>query len=156
MGNPSGPTSLYILTTTTKSTKVDPISPTSPPQMSLKVVKGLTNILKTRIPRNLLSISSFSSSYTPPSSLRTSFTSDLATILPNELIITNQYVLERHGTDESFHAPSPPAAVLRPKTERQVQDIVKLCSKHGVPLVPFGAGTSLEVSAVNPALCYKP
>ena len=65
------------------------------------------------------------------------------TLTPQQ-ISTNSYILDRHGKDESFHPSSPPAAVLMPETEEEVKSIVALCQNHGVPIVPFGAGTSLE------------
>jgi D-lactate dehydrogenase (cytochrome) len=46
----------------------------------------------------------------------------------------------------------PPALVAFPNTSNEVRTIVRACVTHRVPLVPFGAGTSLEghVGAVQP------
>ena len=57
---------------------------------------------------------------------------------------TNQTIRDRHGTDESYHAPSAPDAVVFPDTREDVQDIVKICGEHDTPIIPFGVGTSLE------------
>ncbi|MEZ5850000.1 MAG: FAD-linked oxidase C-terminal domain-containing protein [Hyphomicrobiaceae bacterium] len=38
----------------------------------------------------------------------------------------------------------PPDAVLWPMSTEEVQDIVKVAAAHRVPIIPFGAGTSLE------------
>lgn len=57
---------------------------------------------------------------------------------------TNQTIRDRHGTDESYHAPSAPDAVVFPDTREEVQDIVKICGEHDTPIIPFGVGTSLE------------
>lgn len=56
-----------------------------------------------------------------------------------------------HGRDESWHSVSPPDAVTFPHSTDEVAQIVRLCAAHSVPVVPFGAGTSLEggVSAVK-------
>jgi D-lactate dehydrogenase (cytochrome) len=64
----------------------------------------------------------------------------------------NPYERARHGRGESFHAPQPPALVAFPNTSNEVRTIVRACVTHRVPLVPFGAGTSLEghVGAVQP------
>ncbi|MCX7897259.1 MAG: FAD-binding protein [Rhodocyclaceae bacterium] len=49
-----------------------------------------------------------------------------------------------HGRDESSYPPQPPSAVLYPETTAEVAEIVRLCRAHRVPLIPYGAGTSLE------------
>ena len=57
---------------------------------------------------------------------------------------TNALILERHGKDEAYHPSAPPDGVVFPKTTDEVQEIVQLCSKWMVPVIPFGVGTSLE------------
>src|SRR3972149_7006251 len=64
----------------------------------------------------------------------------------------------RLGTDGVLSAPSDlvvyecdgytiekgrPDVVVFPRSAREVAEVVKLCNRHGVPLVPRGAGTSL-------------
>lgn len=49
-----------------------------------------------------------------------------------------------HGRDESYHAPHPPDAVAYPASVEEVQEIVRICARHRTPVIPFGAGTSLE------------
>jgi len=39
---------------------------------------------------------------------------------------------------------SMPSLILFPESTRDVSEIMKLCSKFSVPVVPFGGGTSLE------------
>ncbi len=51
---------------------------------------------------------------------------------------------ERHGQDESYHSPAPPDAVAFPHTTEEVCRVAAICSRHRVPMIPFGAGTSLE------------
>lgn len=53
-------------------------------------------------------------------------------------------VREQHGRDESFHPPHPPDAVVFPRATDEVVEIVRVCARHGSPIIPFGAGTSLE------------
>ena len=52
--------------------------------------------------------------------------------------------LEAHGQSESHFAPSPPDAVAWPVSTDEVSEILTICHEHGCPVVPFGAGTSLE------------
>jgi D-lactate dehydrogenase (cytochrome) len=57
---------------------------------------------------------------------------------------TGQSVREHHGKDESWHEPKPPDGVCFPRSTEEVARIVRICSAHQVPLIPFGGGTSLE------------
>ncbi|MFM7552530.1 MAG: FAD-binding oxidoreductase [Actinomycetota bacterium] len=52
--------------------------------------------------------------------------------------------LERHGHDESWHPTSRPDLVCLPGTTDEVAAVVRACHARRVPMVPFGAGTSLE------------
>ncbi len=51
---------------------------------------------------------------------------------------------EQHGHDESWHEGHDPDAVAFAKSTDEVVAIVKICAHHGLPVIPFGAGTSLE------------
>jgi D-lactate dehydrogenase (cytochrome) len=53
-------------------------------------------------------------------------------------------VRRTHGTDEGWHAPVAPDAVVEATSTTDVVAVVRTCARHGVPVVPFGAGTSLE------------
>ena len=54
-------------------------------------------------------------------------------------------VREQHGRDESaFTTVPPPAAVVFAESTPDVQDAVKLCAQHKVPVIPYGVGSSLE------------
>lgn len=67
----------------------------------------------------------------------------LRTMLGDRLA-TSSAVLELHGRDESYHPSVPPDAVAFAESTEEVQQIVRLCAEHAVPIVPFGTGTSLE------------
>jgi len=49
-----------------------------------------------------------------------------------------------HGHGESYHPTYPPDAVCYPVCTEEVSRIVRLCREFRVPIIPFGAGTSLE------------
>ena len=54
-------------------------------------------------------------------------------------------VREQHGRDESaFTTVPPPAAVVFAESTADVQDAIKLCAQHKVPVIPYGVGSSLE------------
>jgi D-lactate dehydrogenase (cytochrome) len=64
---------------------------------------------------------------------------------------TNTYIRARHGSGESYHANAPPDLVAYPQSVQDIQFILDHCMHHGIPVIPFGAGTSLEghVSAIH-------
>jgi D-lactate dehydrogenase (cytochrome) len=55
-----------------------------------------------------------------------------------------QAICAHHGRDESSYDPMPPDAVLFAHTTEEVAAAVSLCASHQVPIIAFGAGTSLE------------
>ena len=57
---------------------------------------------------------------------------------------TTQAIREHHGRDESFYDPMLPDAVVFPHSTEEVAAAVSACSSHQVPIIAFGAGTSLE------------
>jgi D-lactate dehydrogenase (cytochrome) len=59
-------------------------------------------------------------------------------------VVLAESELDRHGDDFSIHPPHRPDAVVLPTSTREVAAIVSLAAERGVPVVPFGAGTSLE------------
>ncbi|MEO3386798.1 FAD-linked oxidase C-terminal domain-containing protein [Mesorhizobium sp. CAU 1741] len=64
--------------------------------------------------------------------------------LLGDRLVTSQAVREHHSRDTSRLAPAMPDAVAFPRDEAEVQAIVRACAEHGVPVVPFGAGSSME------------
>ena len=69
---------------------------------------------------------------------------ELRSVLGDDRVITSASVLDHHARDESPLPPTPPEAVVFPTTEEEVAAILRICSRTRVPVVPFGAGTSLE------------
>jgi D-lactate dehydrogenase (cytochrome) len=61
-----------------------------------------------------------------------------------ERLSTSLPVREHHGRDESYYDPMLPDAVVFARSTEEVAAAVKLCHQHDVPVIPYGAGSSLE------------
>jgi D-lactate dehydrogenase (cytochrome) len=59
-------------------------------------------------------------------------------------VVTSQAVREQHGNTVTWIENQPPDAVVFPQSTEEVQQIVRICAKHGTPIIPFGVGSSLE------------
>ena len=73
---------------------------------------------------------------------------------------TNPYELDRHGKGESYHrgylidddcgdddeddGNITPDVIVRPRTVQDVSAIVRFCNDSCIPVIPYGAGTSVE------------
>lgn len=71
------------------------------------------------------------------------FMEQLASILGDDLSVSLQ-IRENHGRDESPYRTQPPDVVVFPQTTQQVAKIAGLCNEYQVPLIAYGAGSSLE------------
>jgi D-lactate dehydrogenase (cytochrome) len=76
--------------------------------------------------------------------------SDLQALL-GERVTTAEVIREHHSHGESYHPAGLPDAVCFPKSTAEVSGVVKISAKHQVPIIPFGAGTSVEaqVNAIH-------
>lgn len=64
---------------------------------------------------------------------------------------TGQAIREQHGHTTTWITNQMPDAVVFAETTEEVAGVVKTCAGHGVPVIPFGTGTSLEGHVNAPA-----
>jgi len=59
-------------------------------------------------------------------------------------VVTSAAVREQHANTTTWIENQPPDSVVFPQRAAEVQEIVRICARHRVPMIPFGTGTSLE------------
>ena len=74
---------------------------------------------------------------------------ELRNIVPDEdRVSVDGEELDRHGRVFSYHAPHAPDAVVFPKSRGEVVEILHFANGSGVPVVPYGEGSSLEGNTI--------
>jgi D-lactate dehydrogenase (cytochrome) len=58
--------------------------------------------------------------------------------------VTSAAVRQQHGHTLTWTRNQPPDIVVYPETTDEVSQIVRLCAARGIPMIPYGTGTSLE------------
>src|SRR3984893_11870362 len=66
-------------------------------------------------------------------------------------LITSKAVREQHAHTTTWLESQPPDAVVMAQETSDIQDVVRICAKHSVPVIAFGTGTSLEGQVNAPA-----
>src|SRR3954464_843937 len=66
-------------------------------------------------------------------------------------LITSQAVRDQHAHTTTWLASQPPDAVVMAQETADIQDVVRICARHNVPVIAFGTGTSLEGQVNAPA-----
>src|SRR3954462_13431112 len=59
-------------------------------------------------------------------------------------LVPAQAVREQHGNILTWIENQPPDAVVFPQSAEDVQDALRICVQHKMPVIPYGTGTSLE------------
>src|SRR5437764_13704914 len=59
-------------------------------------------------------------------------------------LVTSLAVRQQHAHTATWLENQPADAVVFVQSTEDVQAIVRLCAQHGVPIIPYGTGTSLE------------
>ena len=71
--------------------------------------------------------------------------SDLATLLGPGKVSRNESEINNHGSiEDGYVGWNPPDVLVYAESSKDVQEAVRLCSDREVPVVPYGAGTSVE------------
>ncbi|MDQ3659068.1 MAG: FAD-binding protein, partial [Actinomycetota bacterium] len=74
---------------------------------------------------------------------------ELKRVLPEDRVATDGDEVERHGTAIfTYHASRSPDAVVFPQSRDEVIEILRFANERGVPIVPFGEGSSLEAHTI--------
>ena len=76
-------------------------------------------------------------------SLRDRLAAELRTLLGDRCSMSSSH-REHHSHGESWHPPGEPDIVVFPTSTDEVCGIVAAAARYGAPIVPFGAGSSLE------------
>lgn len=68
---------------------------------------------------------------------------------------TGQSIREQHGHTTTYIPNQVPDGVVFPESTAEVQEIVRVCADHRVPVIAYGTGTSLEghVNAPGGGIC---
>ena len=70
---------------------------------------------------------------------------ELLRLVPDERRVTDsESALEQHSADLSYHPPKRPDVVVFPESTAEVARVLEWADRASVPVVAFGAGTSLE------------
>jgi D-lactate dehydrogenase (cytochrome) len=72
----------------------------------------------------------------------------LKQIVGEERASTGRSYLDLHSMDETYHRGFLPDVVVWPKSTEEVVRIVKMANERRIPVIPWGAGTSLEGNAL--------
>jgi len=77
---------------------------------------------------------------------------EISNALGEDAVTFDQEVLEHHGHSEwsTSNSPNRAVAVVYPKSTADVSTIARICNSHNVPMVPFGAGSSVEGNFSQP------
>lgn len=70
---------------------------------------------------------------------------ELREIVPDEnRVYVDGEEVERHGRVLTYHESRSPDAVVFPKDKAEVVEVLRFANERGVPVVPYGQGSSLE------------
>jgi D-lactate dehydrogenase (cytochrome) len=68
----------------------------------------------------------------------------VADLQPLVAVNDGESALDQHGADLSYHSARRPDVVVYPQSTKEVAAVLEYADRERIPVVPFGAGTSLE------------
>ncbi|KAF6788481.1 glycolate oxidase [Colletotrichum sojae] len=77
---------------------------------------------------------------------------EISQVLGTDAVSCDEDVIEAHGYSgwSTSNSSGRPVAVVYPRTTEDVSKIAKICDDHSVPIVPYGAGSSVEGNFSSP------
>lgn len=69
-------------------------------------------------------------------------------IAGNDFVFADEESLEHYGSDETENLHFPPEVVIKPRSAKEISEILKYCNEHRIPVTPRGAGTGLSGGAL--------
>ncbi|WDK12784.1 glycolate oxidase [Colletotrichum graminicola] len=77
---------------------------------------------------------------------------EISEALGEDAVSFDEDEIELHGHSDwsTSNSSGRPVAIVYPRTTEDVSRIAKICNRHSVPMVPFGAGSSIEGSFSSP------
>ncbi|KAK1574624.1 glycolate oxidase [Colletotrichum navitas] len=77
---------------------------------------------------------------------------EISEALGKDAVSFDEDEIELHGHSDwsTSNSSGRPVAIVYPRTTEDVSRIAKICNRHSVPIVPFGAGSSIEGSFSSP------
>lgn len=75
--------------------------------------------------------------------------------LLGDRVSDSETIRNEHGGGFTYHENKPPDIVVYPHSTDEVASIVTCCNRHNVPIIPYGAGTSIEghILAIHGGVC---
>jgi len=75
--------------------------------------------------------------------------------LLQDRVTDNATIRNEHGAGFSYHTCAPPDWVVYPLSTEEISAIVRICAANRIPIIPFGAGTSVEghILALQGGVC---
>lgn len=74
---------------------------------------------------------------------------ELQPVFGNRLLVSAS-ARDHYGAAESWIAAAPPDAVVKAVSTEEVAQALAICNRHGAPVIPFGAGSSIEGQVLAP------
>ena len=84
----------------------------------------------------------------PHNKVTTACIQELRNALKPEFVLLEKEDKRAYESDETLSLHVPCSAVVKPQTAEEIAEIVKICNRHKVPLIPRGGGTGVAGGAL--------